>query len=735
MKAKYHLIGCVGTSFINGRIRKEENKGKECIEERIKKLAEKFQEELPSWPDKDKLGEFPKDLEDIQDLFTVEEKSVFQIKGIEYEEYFNKPQPTAEIQSILSYMKKICTENDGKRGEFKVTLLPSDNPESYITAVITMFWIRAGDLQGWFKNLESFVDFDVKPLHIDVNNEDSFIRSVENLFGKLDELRMQSEKSNEKVIINMTGGYKAVSAFELLYAQIHGLPAIYSHENNPQSYELMSLPVNFAISAIDEEYSMLSWKAAAEGQSPPLKAAPEWVQKMPSPLAKKLVTFYRDNRRSLSGRGEALLSRLKERYYEDNDPYAQKISEYLQERINTDWAELWLGDQIPETVEHSRRHSKRLMEAAGNLLRCSSKVEDRLAEWGVLKPGKITLLVSTIFLHDIGHTAIAFPAVPAGEFPLNLFPSAVREVHNLLSGDMIEENEKTLFPESRHLSEGDPPLRQMRTLVPLISRYHRQHLPLVSGAEADKKPRIDKVGEFLYGKEEYGKWLKPLECHLRECRERVDLGADLKPFLRIAALMRVLDSLDVQADRVVDDIYLKARLARTRAEANACEHQLQFLKDACPGEIFNLTKEICEIGRARPENSEATKNGLDKKLAVSCKELYEKVFENLIQMKEEAGSLGAIAQKQASRLLALSLANRAAFKWEQFLHFDKHRKVGFVLPTGENGKTVIRLFPNPEAGAKREDLEPVRKDIEEEIKATGELLDDLNLEVKTETGE
>jgi hypothetical protein len=70
--------------------------------------------------------------------------------------------------------------------------------------------------------------------------------------------------------------------------------------------------------------------------------------------------------------------------------------------------------------------------------------------------------------------------------------------------------------------------------------------------------------------------------------------------------------------------------------------------------------------------------------------------------------------------LFLSLANRTAFKWEQFLHFFKHQCVGTVFPVYENGEIIIHLWPNSDLSFDSEildtSLKEVKKDIEDEWK-------------------
>ena len=66
-----------------------------------------------------------------------------------------------------------------------------------------------------------------------------------------------NKSTDEDVIICSTGGYKAVSGFAMVYAQLHSLPCLYSFEMSPAAYEVMSMPLGYAYSMLDEEINML----------------------------------------------------------------------------------------------------------------------------------------------------------------------------------------------------------------------------------------------------------------------------------------------------------------------------------------------------------------------------------------------------------------------------------------------------------------------------------------------
>ena len=206
--------------------------------------------------------------------------------------------------------------------------------------------------------------------------------------------------------------------------------------------------------------------------------------------------------------------------------------------------------------------------------------------------------------------------------------------------------------------------------------------------------------------------------------------------LRVAALLRVLDGCDVQADRAVGDTYMRARLERTWDEGHALWRQIQPLLAHLPAGTWETLAGMYELVASREDTvAMAVKGQLDqgmqKALGEKAKKVYELVFNDLLALRQNplAFSWDRMWQDPA-HLMACSLANRLAFKWEQFLHFYKHRCVGFVLPVRRGDRGTIGLWPNPDMGGMESMLEDVRKDIEKEIGGTQGLLEDLGLRVE-----
>lgn len=136
--------------------------------------------------------------------------------------------------------------------------------------------------------------------------------------------------------------------------------------------------------------------------------------------------------------------------------------------------------------------------------------------------------------------------------------------------------------------------------------------------------------------------------------------------LKVAALLKLLDEMDVQADRIVDSHYRKARQFRTKLETDHLKSKLEELKKSLSVEdISGDLNEICQ--------------------RFSCNKL---------------------ADLSEPVILAHSLANRIEFKEKQEEHFEKHSSIRAVVPLlGNDGTLVIRIHSDGDVGEVKRDLE------------------------------
>jgi hypothetical protein len=247
---------------------------------------------------------------------------------------------------------------------------------------------------------------------------------------------------------------------------------------------------------------------------------------------------------------------------------------------------------------------------------------------------------------------------------------------------------------------------------------------------------IPQVGRFLFG-QDFEESLWPLEERLdaEDRRLLAEADMDVPTLLRVAALLRIVDGCDVQADRTVDEVYLKARNLRTREEAEALEEGLSRLKGHLPACIWNSTEEFLKCARPYAKCLEIFETPPAEGTPDSCqamsdlsKKIYARVFEELQRSLDALGD--RMGLENPLEMEALSLVNRVAFKYEQFLHFHKHRCVRCVLPLrGErDGEVVVHLFPIDKL-QEEERLQGIAADIRKEFTRVGPLFQDTGLSV------
>ena len=675
---------------------------------------------------------FPPSLHDVQkEKYTAFSDPKNKEGCLEQKFPFPSAESNAAIRWILDTIKKLPNEKNPFSCD--IHLFPGKELGPRFTAWVTSAWIDAACHFGLFGSHGENINVEIHTISFEVDDPQHMYRGVSALFEEFDDVRKEAREASKKVLINATGGYKVITGFSLLYAQIHSLPCIYIYEENNAVLELQALPLSFAVGALDEEIGLLKGMETLIEQGLLTEESytklPSWVQGLllkegegysTSHLSTTLIDHFAANRRKNSGVGRRLLDMLAEG--ERNSSLGDALRSYLEARIQKEWAELWMGDQIPETVEHSRRHSKRLMEIGGHLL---ESARDVLKPEGLLEPLPLALLISCIYLHDIGHTALGFPVDGDGlgsAFPLGMFPTTVREVHHLLSRDMIRSKKDTFFPNSYGLD--DTFVEALRELVPDITAYHRGYTKL---AEPKQQKDVDKfnpnkavraTGELLYGAEEFEQALYPLKAILGKKKEKLAVwGLNVDTVLGVTGLLRFIDGCDVQADRVVDPAYLKARLERTKYEARMLHRQIAPFEGFLKGIVCEDGRHLWDLlGKMRRCEDISLKQalgedgGIEKGLqdeVKSAKELiYPSILKELGKMCSREGDFTGLLLN--SNLLPLSLANRIAFKWEQFLHFQKHSGVEFVLPTKKNGRPVILLQGKGK-------LESVRREIKGEL--------------------
>ena len=250
------------------------------------------------------------------------------------------------------------------------------------------------------------------------------------------------------------------------------------------------------------------------------------------------------------------------------------------------------------------------------------------------------------------------------ELVLDGLPSVVRDLHNELTYQMLQEEEvyHLLEPEEEYEDWIEKETwERIKKAVKLVSRYHRGHMPI------DKESLPSKRKKFM----------DVFSLSPATLEEEVDkaFGNDQnwkKLTIVAARWLKFIDGVDVQADRTVDPAYRKIRIRRTAYEIkNLIEN---FLADY--SEYTEVTGHLKEIHTLVSDilNDKNTDGSIGIKIEKIAKEIESNFF--YPKLKEAFKS----NEKHIVIPQWLRLLNRIAFKALQFPHFEKHNLIRYVYP-------------------------------------------------------
>jgi hypothetical protein len=273
------------------------------------------------------------------------------------------------------------------------------------------------------------------------------------------------------------------------------------------------------------------------------------------------------------GRGYMLTDEIK-------DPQKQQA---LRDCINR-WQYLWLGDLIPETVEHARGHTQRVLELAAQILYpILSEDKKFFGDNPDQRDNNLIALISAIWLHDLGHSGDYIMwnndiNEKPKEYEIKDFPSLIRELHHFLSWYLIDKDKNKLF-ESRDKNDvwvRDPTIfsDDLIESIRLICLYHRGGMPILHNEE--KKPYVGL------------RVMKSLE-ELRKNNVNIPL---------LAALLRIADAGDVQEERTISPNYRAMRDLQTDRELKTLEKQeIRYREKVDLSQLPNYLRYLKETAR------------------------------------------------------------------------------------------------------------------------------------------
>ncbi|KAF2961314.1 hypothetical protein [Fervidobacterium sp. 2310opik-2] len=558
------------------------------------------------------------------------------------------------------------------------------------------------------------IEVEYEKINFNPDDEKTSRNTLNELWEKLDKI-FEKEK---KVIIDIAPGVKYIGVILALYALFNKRDFYYKYERQSEIVKFPAFGIDWDYNFIDEMSAILK---TYKSKNKSVLNLPNELHNIIKVKDFEIISFYpiekieksfKEKREMPFGYGEKYLNLIED----------ERLKNYIREGILKKWSLMWIGDQIPETVEHSQRHSKRLMEFTVNLINVIGEEEflspfskDELNSlfYQNIKYRDILyfLLGVAINVHDLGHTYPKFKRKDGKTFFLDSLPSLVRDLHNELTVQLIDDPFydilaiNTPFKGEKLSDIFKEKTDEIVQSIKLISKYHRGYL----GIDSEINGKISKfVQRMMLDTRKMDDVYNPEDKLLK------------KITLYVTKWLKFIDGTDVQADRIITESYHKNRLERTR---NEILYLVELLKNGNYNLSRNMFDQILQIEKSLKfliTTNNGNKEELDEIDTIAVK-LEDFVYENIESPSKE-----------------IEIIDKIAFKSRQFNHFEKHKSVSAVIPEwlewkkGSNLKTLhIRLVRNLDLNTSDEVLEKIKKDIESEMEGSN-LRKDLNIQVIVE---
>ena len=475
---------------------------------------------------------------------------------------------------------------------------------------------------------QGYLNIELKPVSdmSDVSGSDFYKKGLPNLIHTL--VGLINDAQPEFVLIP-TGGYKAIIPYFVLVGILYKIPCRYIYEDSDNVIELPPLPLHADLSrwtGLEAILESLEGKGSAAIDQWSLSKDVRIIGMIhnllieengslkKSPLCNLLETRVQEDRRRSELQFKTLNSPLLHYLLKDNNGNPDKSLQNMFLRIAEIGPNIWKGDRVPEMADHALRHHADLFHLAERILLPIFYHYEINLRQPFLSPEELFVLLGALHFHDCGHV-LASITQDDGE-PLRLFPTEIRDHHNVLGYLRLMEPEKhggtgkiirdKLF--SRFTSQdGIQLLQQLLHAIAVIGLYHRKKMLLNKGKEDFLWGFFDQKGKvyLLSLKEHFG--IVPLYV------KGVDgNNINFDRAVLLVALLRIIDGLDEQASRTGGPDEIAFHLAQLETEAVEERHRAESLEKSLAH--LGLTNDIKtivngEIKRFIKKEGKGCKNG------------------------------------------------------------------------------------------------------------------------------
>lgn len=583
--------------------------------------------------------------------------------------YLNGLQGLADLRAASAELNSLyhCDPLPGTLQDDKIILLATRTPTGYLCAsLLKEILCNSQRLPARFENAQ-----------VDIHHLEGLGRASDPRFASeglpkflavLSE-KIQAYEGTHDVILIPTGGYKSLIPYATLAGILHKKPVRYIYEDSDVLLNLPPIPVGL---------DMEQWKAASVFlrliTSQPQSSTQSLLDSLDSSFLSLLVPPSTDQLqpRQFSVIGEFLWKHYDNRWYRSplqhqtgqanllrflaRDNGKPSLSEMFQKLVDIG-PYLWLGDKIPDMMDHAQHHHTNLFEMADVML-----VPILQSDNNFLKPEELFILLCTIYFHDWGHVLSSLPGKPM------LLPTEIRDFHHVLGYERLKEPTWQNHLIRLGLDWKNTPEDLWNSYlgaIATIGLFHRKAMSL-NGSVSYPCP----INNSFYRPLSDQGWNLAFEGR--------SLSSDRAVF--IAALFRILDGLDNQVARAGrrEEIRMKAAVLQgdATAEEKRCQEIKELLKEylgeTCPQVMPAVEKLYGEIIRGyqgrETECGEvigAGKSPLDPNGRIAA------IAQSLPTQSQECG--GKLIR------LHIDASCRAFFKREQPRHYLKH--LAFNAPT------------------------------------------------------
>lgn len=597
--------------------------------------------------------------------------------------------PTDRFPQEVSYLWLHAREYGQNEPKADCYLLASDTTlGGFCAAVIRDYVNQQPDLRTRYHVVRDDPVPGVDALNAKAFEEDGF----RNLLDKVDAI-VQQYTSASRIYLNFTGGFKGLLPYGtlqgMLYASGQTLPArailCYLFEETPKIIYMPAYPIGLNFHHWHRNATRL--RMVLRGEESFRNNLSEEMRNLLTPGSKNLFSLgqylEKEYEQQLSEDPLKVYSReIIHGLLPDNlGQKAQTLRGLLDDIVKQVGDLIWIGDKIPDMVDHALKHHQHLLEFAELFL---TPILAR--DPGFMNSQERFCLLAGILLHDCGHSLDYFKSesmkTPDGREIL-LFPSEVRDYHHFLTRDRLNDPEtaKELAWRGRQGFEDEGLDGDLHDAVCAVCLYHRRRTGYDQYASEEKR---NEAKNHLAGED----LLPLLKCDLTKRLQTK--GIDL---MKVVAFMRLIDGCDVQSRRagspqfvehkqkILERDYRTALRRAREAWTLYIDMDQEYQQSA---EFQQLTGAIEEEGSGHLR----LKKDPARQVRTSCLNLLNAANPHV---------------KRLAQLwhIAAELVDRADMKFKQHEHYLKHRCVKEVLvfPSAiEPGKTQLAfdvvLYPD-----------------------------------------